>query len=216
VENSIPPETYDAVIFDLGGVILPLYPQASINALSALLRKDAAELYTLSKQTDVFDQLERGEISPAAFRSALVRSAGASAGDGPISESALDEAWCAMLSTIPEENLDLLLTLKKTKRTFVLSNTNVIHVERFLADYARSHPARPSFFDHFEVVHFSHDLGMRKPEERIFSELIQRHQLTPERTLFLDDNHENVASAKKLGLLAVRHPTNAPLAPRFE
>ena len=211
MESPFAPETYDAIIFDLGGVILPLYPQASIDALSKLLHKDAGELYTLSKQTDVFDKLERGEISPAAFRQLVTQDAPA-----PVSDDNFDDAWCAMLSRIPEEHLDLLLALKKEKRVFLLSNTNVIHVDRFLADYARDYGGvRPSFLEHFEAVHFSHDLGMRKPEERIFTELIRRHNLTKERTLFLDDNHDNIASAKVLGLLAEHHPTNAPLVPRF-
>jgi len=211
VESPIPPETYDAIIFDLGGVILPLYPQASIDALSALLHKDAAELYTLSQQTDVFDKFERGEISAAAFRKVVTQDA-----PRPISDETFDDAWCAMLSPIPEYNLDLLLDLKEQKRTFLLSNTNVIHVERFLADYSRSYEnLRPSFDAHFEVVHFSHDLGMRKPEQHIFLELIRRHSLARDRTLFVDDNHENIAAAKELGLLALHHPTNSPLVPRF-
>ncbi len=208
MKKIIDPQSYDAVIFDLGGVILPLDPQASIEAMSKLLGQDAAQLYTLSKQTDVFDKLERGEISPAEFRQTVTRDAKA-----PVSEADFDDAWCAMLGSIPKEHLDFLLALKKTKRTFLLSNTNAIHVERFLADYERDHDSqRSSFFDHFEVVYFSHDLGMRKPEARIFRALIQKHDLLPARTLFLDDNHENIASAQKLGLLAVHHPTNAPLS----
>lgn len=204
--------SYDAIIFDLGGVILPLDPGASIAAFTKLLGLNASDLYTQTRQVDLFDRFERGEVNGVHFRQELVSLGRAKAP----SETALDSAWNAMLGSIPAQNLDLLFQLKQRKRTFVLSNTNEIHVARFLADYERDHgSARTAFSDHFEAVHFSHDLGMRKPEERIFVEVLGRHGLVPERTLFIDDNPENVAAAARVGILARHHTTNSPLAEAF-
>src|SRR5690606_31492266 len=114
---------------------------------------------------------------------------------------AFDEAWNAMLGRIPEENLLLLRSLGRTRRLFLLSNTNSIHIERFLSDYRSRHEVEHgAWHDLFEAAHYSHDLAMRKPEERIFEELIRRHDLNAKRTLFVDDNQANVESARKVGL----------------
>lgn len=214
-KTAVPPpirdESYDAIIFDLGGVILPLYPERTVGRFSELFEQDASADYTQTAQNPLFDQLERGEISPAEFRSSLCN-----AFDKSVPDDLFDDAWNAMLGSLPRVHLDFLFALGQRKRTFLLSNTNEIHVARFLSDFARDHPnlAR-SFADHFEAVHYSHNLRMRKPEARIFEALVQTHQLTPARTIFLDDNQKNVEVACEVGLCGLLHPTNAPLVPRF-
>lgn len=211
VHAPIRDDSFDAIIFDLGGVILPLYPERTVARLEALFGKGARAAYTQAAQSPVFDQLERGELSPAEFRSEVCRTFGKEVPDDDF-----DSVWNAMLGSLPSLHLDFLFDLSQKKRTFLLSNTNEIHITRFLSDFAHDHPASlRSFADHFEAVHYSHDLKMRKPEPRIFEALIEKHRLTPGRTIFLDDNLQNVAAARTVGLLGVHHPTNAPLVSRF-
>lgn len=208
--SSISMSSFDAIIFDLGGVILPLHPKATIDELSTLFGRDASVVYTQAKQVDLFDRLERGEISPDDFRRQLCSSF-----DRQVDSASLDRAWNAMLGTLPQAHLEFLRRLQAQKRTFLLSNTNAIHVERFLGDFARDHSSAALFSDYFEAVHYSHLLRMRKPEPRIFRTLIERHALEPSRTIFLDDNRDNVEAGLSVGLRAVHHPTNSPLIERF-
>jgi putative hydrolase of the HAD superfamily len=56
------------------------------------------------------------------------------------------------------------------------------------------------FYKCFEKVYFSFELGMRKPESEIFNYIIKKHELSPKRTLFIDDNGENTAAAAAVGL----------------
>lgn len=210
-DSTIPDDLFDAIIFDLGGVILPLFPERTIKAFSELFGNEASKAYTQTAQSEVFDRFERGELTPAEFRANVCEYFGRS-----VSDADFDEAWNAMLGTFPALHLDFLDQIGKRKRLFLLSNTNEVHIERFLLDFKRAHPnLSRSFAEYFEAAHYSHELGMRKPEARIFEELIQRHNLTRQTTVFIDDNRENVSAARSVGLLGIDHLTNAPLTRVF-
>jgi putative hydrolase of the HAD superfamily len=43
-------------------------------------------------------------------------------------------------------------------------------------------------------------MGMKKPKPEIFTSLIKKHDLSPRRTLFIDDKKENTDIAESLGL----------------
>lgn len=216
-----PPENldlrdFDALIFDLGGVILPLEYQRTIDELSLLFGGDAAKLYTQMKQHDLFDRFERGEVTSETFRGELSSLLQESTVDSRITAESLDNAWNALLGVIPEDHLLWLKTVGKEKRVFLLSNTNEIHVARFLEDYRKNHESQHGpWAELFERAYYSHDMGARKPEPRIYKQLIETHGLRPERTLFLDDNPDNVRGARELGLKAHHHPSNFPLPARF-
>jgi putative hydrolase of the HAD superfamily len=55
----------------------------------------------------------------------------------------------------------------------------------------------------FDPLVFSGDLGMLKPEERIYRHLLDRLGAEPAEVAFLDDRAENVAGASAMGIRAV-------------
>jgi len=55
----------------------------------------------------------------------------------------------------------------------------------------------------FEVVVDSSAVGMRKPDERIYRLTCERLGVDPTAAVFLDDNHDNVAAARAVGMEAV-------------
>lgn len=61
------------------------------------------------------------------------------------------------------------------------------------------------YADHFDEQFYSCDLGVAKPEVAFFHAIIDRLQLAPERTLFIDDLESNVAAARTAGLVAQSH-----------
>jgi putative hydrolase of the HAD superfamily len=69
-----------------------------------------------------------------------------------------------------------------------------------MADYPRH--LFPSMFD---VVVISGEVGMRKPEERIFRHAVGLLGLTPEECLFIDDIDVNVTAAEDVGMTGVLH-----------
>ena len=66
------------------------------------------------------------------------------------------------------------------------------------------------------MVVISSEVGMRKPEERIFRHAAALLGLEPQECVFIDDIEANVAAAEAVGLVGVHHrepePTIARLA----
>ncbi len=64
--------------------------------------------------------------------------------------------------------------------------------------------ARFGFMDWFDGHVISGFEGVAKPDPRIFKILLDRHDLREDRCVFVDDQARNVVAARDLGLIAVR------------
>ena len=94
---------YPNIIFDLGGVILNLDYNLTIQAFEDLGLADFRTSFTQLEQAHFFDKYERGEIDTTTFRTELK-------GVLPLGTTDLqiDRAWNAMLLNLPTEHLLLL------------------------------------------------------------------------------------------------------------
>jgi 2-haloacid dehalogenase len=63
--------------------------------------------------------------------------------------------------------------------------------------------ARLAFLDDFDAVLLSGSVGLLKPDPAIYRLLMERHDVDPEHTLFIDDSARNVESAARLGFDAI-------------
>ena len=63
----------------------------------------------------------------------------------------------------------------------------------------------------FEIVVDSSEVGMRKPDPRIYELTCERAGVATEESVFLDDNGDNVAAARALGIETV-HVGADPIA----
>ena len=59
---------------------------------------------------------------------------------------------------------------------------------------------RFGFLDDFDVVTVSYQVGATKPSELIFKDLVRKAGVKPEEIVFADDNDNNLAGAKKIGI----------------
>lgn len=71
--------------------------------------------------------------------------------------------------------------------------------------------ARFGFMQWFDAHVISGLEGVAKPDRRIFEILLHRHGLRPQATVFIDDQARNVDAARDLGLVAVHFSTAAQL-----
>jgi len=139
------------IIFDLGGVILDIDPQLTIDALNSLGVGNFLENYGVSGHRELTYKLEIGEISAEEFRNLIRKGAGED-----ISDREIDEAWNALLLHFKEERIRILRKLKKQYRIFLLSNTNVIHKEYFFTTFREKYSME--FSDLFEKDYYSHEI----------------------------------------------------------
>ena len=114
------------LILDLGGVILDINYQNTIDAFKAIGIEQAETLYSQQSQNPLFDLLEKGMISEGDFFSELRKLS-----KTDHSDDVLRKCWNAILVGLPEENLKTLYELKKNYRLFLLSNTNSIHESEY-------------------------------------------------------------------------------------
>jgi putative hydrolase of the HAD superfamily len=182
------------IIFDLGGVIINLDYDKSIQELQKLCKSNCSIAYSQKEQSQLFDLLETGNCSNEEFRNALRDNYQLDATDEEI-----DKAWNAMLLDIPKERIDLLLELGKSYRIFLLSNTNAIHMKRFNEIVSHSFTI-PSLDSLFERTYYSHLIGKRKPDALVFEEIMAANGLDKSETLFIDDSIQHIESAAKVGL----------------
>ena len=183
------------IIFDYGNVIFNIDFTKVQQAWKNLGINNADEFYGHRQQDPVFNLLERGEISNAAFRDRIRELAQ----KPDLTDEQIDDAWNAIFVGIPAENHELLLKLKTKYRTFLLSNINAIHYD-YIMNYLKTDFGFDGNNHLFEKVYYSHLTGKRKPEPEIFEQVLNENNLNPAETLFIDDSLKHIATAQKLGI----------------
>jgi FMN phosphatase YigB (HAD superfamily) len=177
----------NTIIFDFGDIFINLDKEGSINEFKKLGLEHPNEV--LLEKNDLF---EKGKISELEFIESFQKY---------IPSASIDDirkAWNKIIGDFPLYRLEFLQMLVGKYRLFLLTNTDSIHIEHFEHKVGQSFSR--DFYQCFEKVHYSYEMGMRKPDENIFNYLIKHHDLSPKRTLFIDDKKENTDAAERLGI----------------
>lgn len=177
----------NTIIFDFGDIFINLNKEASIEAFNELgLHAPNEELLEMN------DLFEKGKITELQFIETFQKYIpNATIGD-------VRKAWNKVIGDFPLHRLEFLQMLSGKYRMFLLTNTDAIHISHFEHKVGLSFSS--DFYQCFEKVYYSFEMGMRKPDEAIFSYLIKKHDLSPKRTLFIDDKKENTDVAASLGI----------------
>ncbi len=185
--------SFDAIIFDLGGVIINLDYKLTIDAFKNLGLANFDEMYTQAKQSNLFDDFETGKISSQHFINSMLPYL-----PSGVSANKVVHAWNAMILDFPKERLELLDKLKSNYRIFLLSNTNDIHLQAVKRSLANTTDRKLESY--FEKVYLSHEVKLRKPHKEIFELVCKEQNLDPSRTLFIDDTIGHIEGSIKIGL----------------
>ena len=181
-----------AIIFDLGAVILNINYQNTIDEFTKLGVKNASTFYSKKVQTELFNKIETGKISNNEFLKALQKETK----NANINQ--VEKAWNAMLLDLPEERVQLIKKLKNNHSVYLLSNTNAIHIDAFKKQLGNRKWL--AFCKLFDKMYLSHELGLRKPDVKIFEYILNEQKLKAEEVFFIDDSPQHIASAKKIGI----------------
>jgi glucose-1-phosphatase len=177
----------NAIIFDFGDVFINLDKQATQDSLKNLgISEWNEDLNQLNLQYEV------GAIAKEDFLSGIQKHT-----DNASIED-IQKAWNAILADFPLYRLEFLQMLSQKYRLFLLSNTDAIHIATFEQKTGESFYS--DFYQCFEKVYFSFEIGLRKPNPDVYSSVLEQHGLQAKQTLFVDDKKENTDAAKALGL----------------
>jgi putative hydrolase of the HAD superfamily len=193
-----------AVIFDWGGVITsPIFDTVSAwleadridrDSYAAAMRPWVQRAYGDHAAESPIHALERGEVSDEEFEATLAALLVGIDG-GPVAAPGLLKRMFAA-SELQAEMLELIRDLRSGGvRTSLLSNSWGV----------RGGYPRHMFAEMFDDVVISGEVGMRKPEERIFRLAADRLGLSPGQCAFVDDVEGNIVAAQALGFAAVHH-----------
>lgn len=186
------------ILFDLGGVVIDIDVQLTVDALAKLLGMEGEIKPHDVLGQEVFLKYETGLISSSQFIASIRRLSG-----NGVSENEVVDAWNSMLVEIPERRVKTIERLKLQHKLYVLSNTNSLHVERF----ERMAPGYDHLSQLFDRMYFSHLIGSRKPETTAFLSVVVHSGIVAEETLFVDDLADNIETARWLGFQTL-HVTN--------
>lgn len=203
-----PSATVRGVIFDWGGVITsPLLQTVTAwleadridrDSYTAAIRPWMQRAYGGTDSESPIHALERGEVSDAEFEAALAALLVTTDGQPVKADGLLRRMFAG--SELQAEMLGLIRELRATGlRTGLLSNS-----WGALDGYPRH-----LFGDLFDDVVISGEVGMRKPEERIFLLASGRLGVSPGQCVFIDDIEYNIDAARAIGFLAVHHRESA-------
>ncbi|MDI6031788.1 HAD family phosphatase [Flavobacterium sp. LB2P84] len=176
----------NTIIFDFGDIFINLDKEAPIVAFTKLGLKEWTE-----DLNELNLSFEKGKISELQFIEGFQKHMP----NATIEQ--IRKAWNTILLDFPLYRLEFLQMLSQKYRLFLLSNTDAIHIDKF--QHKAGITFYREFYECFERVYFSFELGMRKPDAEIFNYLVKKHELTPKRTLFIDDKKENTDAALALG-----------------
>jgi putative hydrolase of the HAD superfamily len=203
---EIVPGRVQAVVFDLGGVLLDGGPR-NVAAFGPRIGLSVADWAAISRalfiEGDVWDRVERGELPLAVFAEALreqVRAHGV-----PLTrEQALGfmgEPGDPASHPERPEVVAAVRRLHERMPTALLTNN--------VAEWRGNWRSRFRVEALFDVVVDSSEVGMRKPEERIYRLTEQRLGLSGAALLFVDDLGVNLKPARALGWQTLKYEDTA-------
>ena len=191
--------TPNAVVFDLGGVLIDWDPRYLYRTLFD--GDDAAMEAFLS---EVVTQEWNGHQDAGRPWSEAIEVLAAKHPERRDLIAAFWERWPEMLGGALDETVAILAELRAAGvRVYALSNWSA-------ETFPRARPRFP-FLDWFDGIVISGEVKLVKPDPRIFSHLLETHGLAAHRTVFVDDSETNVAAAAELGMIAIRFEGAAAL-----
>ncbi|MBS0393528.1 MAG: HAD family phosphatase [Proteobacteria bacterium] len=179
--------TTPAVVFDVGGVLLEWRPgEILARSFPDPQRREAVRSALLAHED--WQAYDRGELEQAVLRERACARSGLAP---PELDAFLEALWESLAVKAP--TVALLHALRaRGVRLYCLSNMPA-------PVYARLR-ALHRFWDAFDGVVVSGEVGLAKPDPRIYALLLDRYRLAAGEVMFFDDMPLNVEAARRLGI----------------
>jgi len=197
-----PARPVDAILFDLGGVLIELVGVEQMLRWSPGLAT-TEELWRRWLHSPAVRRYETGACDRREFAAEVIAEFGL-----PVDPETFLAAFAQWPRRLFAGATDLLAGLAPRYRLASVSNTNDLHWDRF--EHEWSLPAR--FHDNFP----SYQVGRLKPDADYFRHVLDALDLPAARVLFVDDNRINVEAAARLGIVARHVPSFADLQPTLQ
>lgn len=181
----------EAVIFDLGNVLLPFNWDIAAEKFAVRTGRSRREVDDYMVTMPFLNDLSLGHMTKEEYFRVVAKDFGY---DGSYEEFAV--IWSDIF-TPDEEMIGLAVRLQGRLRRFILSNTSAIHMDFIFERYPFMHT--------FDGYILSHEVGLLKPDRRIYEVTRDRFALVPAQSVFIDDILANVEGARAIGMHGIHH-----------
>lgn len=195
------PTSVRAVFFDIGNVLLRFSTRMILRRFAWAVGRHPVKVANYLWHSDIGERIERGVVDGPQLHALFQKELGYK---GNYAQFRL--LWCDHFTLDRGSNAILKRTAAQVP-TYLLSNTNALHI-----DFIRE---RYSFPGLVRGAILSHELGLRKPDPAIYRAALKMSKTKPEETVFVDDLKPNVEAARKLGFIAIRFRGATDLKRRF-
>lgn len=184
-----------AVVFDIGDVLERIQPvSAWTDPWVARLGLTPEEFQRAWDSTDPDDLIGIGKVTESELRERWTAALGLTAEQ---SDEFMADMWDWYCGKPDTELLEYLTALRPQFLTGILSNS---------ADGARREEERryglPALVD---VLIYSHEVAMSKPDPRIYTLICAQLGVEPGEVVFVDDVQINIDAARRLGMHGILH-----------
>jgi len=181
----------EALLFDLGGVLIEIDFDRTFRAWEALSPLNLDEIRARFYFDDAYEQHERGEIDRTAYFAHLRALLHLEATDHEIAVG-----WNALFIRDIPAVLAAIKGISARIPCYAFTNTNAEHQRAWSTQF-------PHVIPLFRRVFSSWELGLRKPEHAAFRAVADAIGVSCTSILFFDDTFENVEHAQALGVQTV-------------
>jgi len=190
------------VVFDIGGVLFTNGTAEAIKKISKRFGIDEQKVREIL-MGELGERYRRGEITREEFWESARRLWGDS-----VDVEEASKIWHECYK--PRKDVfELLEELKRSGyRLFFLSDSTEERNEFLERKYG--------FLRYFEDGVFSHEVGMKKPERRIYELLIRKTNMKASELVFIDDRKEFLEPARKLGMKTIHFRDGRELRERLK
>ncbi len=185
-----------AVVFDIGGVLQITPSLGVIGKWEGRLGLAHGQL--VDKLGDV---MAAGEIGAMTEEQVHRRVAAILGLDSAQLDAFMADIWAEYLGALNTGLAAYATGLRPRYRTALLSNSFV--------GARRKEQECYGFSDLTDLIIYSHEVGLAKPDPRIYELTCDRLQVRAEETVFVDDLPVNVEAAREIGLQTVLYVGNA-------
>jgi len=178
-----------AVFFDIGGVILRTEYQAPREHLAERLNLTYEDVYKAVFESETSRKASLGTVSEDEHWSAVTRKLGRP----PAEAKAIRDEFFAG-DMIDRSLLDFIRSLRPRYTTGVISNA---------WPDLRAYIAENKFEDAFDSLTISADVGVMKPQPKIYQLALEQAKVRADEAIFVDDMPANIEAANRLGMRGI-------------
>jgi putative hydrolase of the HAD superfamily len=181
-----------ALVLDYGGVISKPQNPENVNNMLQILSKDDNDFRSVYRSSR--ENYDNGQLSGEEYWHGILQHYGLEQNDSKVIKLIQEdiESWTQID--------DLMIQFIKKNRQKLHTLAIISNMTRDCLVFMKKHF---QWLELFDELTFSCDLGMNKPDAKIYEVFLGRIEIPPPECLFVDDMVENVDGAMKSGMNAI-------------